>query len=194
MWSSRPWDVPLGSSLADRGISCGLRSSFRRLAVILFLMPVGACGFQPLYGERAAGVAVHQELSGVAIDPIPDRVGQLVRNQLIDALSPGGQPAAPVYRLSVTLQQRKEDVAFQRDEQATRVNLTLEAGFVLREMSSEQIVARGSTRSVAAYNIVQSEFANIAAEADAVRRAARQAADSIALRLGVIMSGRGGSR
>ncbi len=130
----------------------------------------------------------------MAIDPIPDRVGQLVRNQLIDALSPGGQPAAPVYRLSVTLQQRKEDVAFQRDEQATRVNLTLEAGFVLREMSSEQIVARGSTRSVAAYNIVQSEFANIAAEADAVRRAARQAADSIALRLGVIMSGRGGSR
>lgn len=194
MWSSRPREWVHRSVRADRGRECGLRASFRRLAVILFLLPLGACGFQPLYGERAGGVAVHQELSGVAIDPIPDRVGQLVRNQLIDALSPGGQPTAPVYRLAVTLQQRKEDVAFQRDEQATRVNLTLEANFVLREISNDRVVARGSTRSVAAYNIVQSEFANIAAEADAVRRAARQAADSIALRLGVIMSGRGGNR
>lgn len=91
--------------------------------------------------------------------------------------------------LSVTLTQTKEGVAFQSDEQATRFNVSLEAQFVLREADGDAIVTQGNTRSVAAFNIVRSEFANITAEADAQRRASRQVADSIALRLGVHFSG-----
>ena len=148
-----------------------------------------ACGFQPLYGERTGGVAVRQAFSAISIVPIPNRVGQLVRNQLIDALTPQGQPRNPAYLLEVTLVQTKEGLAFQSDEQATRFNVMLEARFALREMGGGPIVARGNTRSVAAFNVVRSEFANITAEADAHRRAARQIADSIALRLGVHFAG-----
>lgn len=99
-------------------------------------------------------------------------------------------PQRPVYTLSIDLTQTKEGVAFQSDEQATRINVTLEANFVLRDADGDAVLTQGTTRSVAALNIVQSEFANITAEADAQRRAARQVADSIALRLGVFFSGR----
>lgn len=162
------------------------------LAVVLLMTALAACGFQPLYGERANGSSVSQELADVAIDPIPNRIGQLVRNQLIDAMTPRGQPTSPRYRLAVALTQRKEGVAFQSDEQATRFNVTLEASFVLRRVADDVVVARGGTRSVTAFNIVQSEFANITAENDAGRRAARQVADSIALRLGVFFGGQDG--
>jgi LPS-assembly lipoprotein len=150
---------------------------------------LSACGFQPLYGERSGGVPVRQAFSAISIVPIPDRVGQLVRNQLIDALTPQGRPRDPVYILTVVLTQTKEGVALQSDEQATRFNVTLEARFALRESDGGAVVTQGNTRSVAAFNIVRSEFANITAEADAQRRAARQVADSIALRLGVHFSG-----
>ena len=148
-----------------------------------------ACGFQPLYGERTNAVPVRQALNSISIDPIADRVGQLVRNQLIDALTPLGQPRDPAYVLTVTLTQTKEGVAFRSDEQATRFNMTLEARFALREFGSGAIITQGSGRSVAAFNIVRSEYANITAEADAQRRAARQVADNIALRLGVHFAG-----
>lgn len=144
-----------------------------------------ACGFQPLYGERTSAMPVRQALNAISIDPIADRVGQLVRNQLIDALTPLGQPRDPAYVLTVTLIQTKEGVAFRSDEQATRFNMTLEARFALRKFGGGPIITQGSGRSVAAFNIVRSEFANITAEADAQRRAARQVADDIALRLGV---------
>jgi LPS-assembly lipoprotein len=157
------------------------------LAVVALLT---ACGFQPLYGERSGGGAVRQASASIAVAPIPDRVGQLVRNHLIDSLTPGGVPQRPVYTLSIDLTQTKEGVAFQSDEQATRINVTLEANFVLRDADGDAVLTQGTTRSVAALNIVQSEFANITAEADAQRRAARQVADSIALRLGVFFSGR----
>ena len=148
-----------------------------------------ACGFQPLYGERTGGVPVRQAFNAISVAPIPDRVGQLVRNQLIDALSPLGSPRDPAYVLVVTLVQNKRGVAFKSDEQATRFNVTLEARFALREFGGGAILTYGSTRSVAAFNIVRSEFANITAELDAQRRAARQVADSIALRLGVHFAG-----
>lgn len=148
-----------------------------------------ACGFQPLYGERTGGVPVRQAFDTISVASIPDRVGQLVRNQLIDALTPLGQPRDPAYVLAVTLTQTKEGVAFRSNEQATRVNVTLGARYALRKFGGGAIITQGNTRSVAAFNIVRSEFANITAEADAQRRAARQVADSIALRLGVHFAG-----
>ncbi len=161
---------------------------FRVGLALTFASLIGACGFQPLYGERAGGAQVLQEFRRVEIAPIADRVGQLVRNQLIDSVTPQGQPRSPVFVLTVTLERTKEGVAFQSDEQATRFNVSLEATFALRDVATGNVVAQGKTRSVAAFNIVRSEFANFTAESDALRRAARQIADSIALRIGVHFS------
>lgn len=83
---------------------------------------------------------------------------------------------------------QKEGLAFEKDESVTRINLTLSATYQLTEVATGNIVTAGSARSVAAFSVVRSEFANISAEADAERRAARAVGEDIWIRLGVYFS------
>ncbi len=71
------------------------------------------CGFEPLYVEKKeAGSwyygsnfdsSISEEMSQVKIQPIADRFGQIMRNELLDLLTPRGVPKEPKYRLFVTL-------------------------------------------------------------------------------------------
>lgn len=145
---------------------------------------LAACGFQPMYGRQDGRRPGFDAFSEVAIAPIPERIGQLIRNRLLDQVNPYGEPGAARYTLGVTFARNRVGVAVDRDQTITRYNLTLVCSYILTENSSRTIVTRGSTRAVAAFNIVGSEFANIAAERDAEERTAVSVADDIALRLG----------
>ncbi len=147
------------------------------------------CGFEPLYSQRQRSVTLG-ETSAVAVAPIPERVGQLIRNELIDRLNPLGEPDRPRYRLVVTSSGRREGLAFQRDLTVTRYNFLLSASYVLSDGISGATVLRGQTRAVAAYNVVQSEFSNVIAERDAEARAAREVGEEVALRVAVFLGGR----
>lgn len=147
-----------------------------------------ACGFRPLYGPQGGYDASLAELASVRVLPIPDRIGQVLHNNLLDRLTPRGAPLNPRYRLAVSMAKQKEGLAFEKDESVTRFNITLSARYQLTEIASGSVVTAGSTRSVAAFNVVQSEFANISAEADAERRAARAVGEDIWIRLGVYFS------
>ena len=73
----------------------GLRAASRLVAVALLVAPVmagcGNGGFRPLYGSAAlGGAAASERLAEVAIGPIPGRVGQQVRNELIFHATGGG--------------------------------------------------------------------------------------------------------
>ena len=164
--------------------------SFRAAAAAGVLALVAACGFQPLYGERGGRDQALVELAAIAVQPIADRLGQVVRNELRDRLTPRGVPDTPRYRLAVAITTRKEAVAFNDDESVTRFNFTLNVRYVLSDAGSGEVVVAGSTRSVAAFNVVLSEFANIAAENDAETRAARDSSEEIRTRLGVFFSQR----
>ena len=45
---------------------------------------ISGCGFKPLYGTPESGESASLELASVRVDPIPDRVGQILRNELTD--------------------------------------------------------------------------------------------------------------
>ena len=122
---------------------------------------------------------------------MPDRVGQVLRNELLDRLNSAGEPVKPKYRLGVTVSERREGLAFQRDQTVTRYNLRLSAVYTLSDASTGQTLVRGQARAVAAYNVVQSEFANVVAERDAEVRAAREVGEEISIRIGVFLSGTG---
>ena len=79
----------------------------RRAALAaLVAAPLGGC-FQPLYGPTAMGGAdMAQELRSIAVDPIPDRFGPYLGNELIFQLNGTGTPAPVKYRLLVTLVSR----------------------------------------------------------------------------------------
>ena len=165
----------------------GLRS------VLTFLgaLALAACGFHPLYGtegELPANIAA--ELAGIRIATLEGRVGQVLRNDLLDRVTPLGEPAAPNYLLTIALTESKEGLAIQRDATVTRFNLTLSANYVLRHPVTGVPRVSGTVRATASYNVVRSDFANVIAERDAEDRAARVLADELKTRLAVEFAGR----
>jgi len=152
----------------------------------LLAATLGACGFQPLYGENAGGARTDVELAQIQVMEIDyDRTGQDVYNALIERLSPGGEPAAPDYQLRVTLRERREGVAIERDASITRYNYQLLAHYSLVDMRSGNVIHEGDSRSIASYNVVDSQFATLMAQRDAEERAATELSEDIKLRLAI---------
>ena len=159
------------------------------LALCLAAAGLGACGFQPLYGQRTDS-ASPQELALVRIDTIANREGQKLHNFLRDRLNPLGSPPEPFYRLQVKLSTSTRHLAFRKDETATRANLIFSANFVLLDIRTGRVLFRGRSRSANSYNILESEFATIASLNDATTRAARDLSDEISARLAIFFSRR----
>jgi len=65
----------------------------------------------------------------------------------------------------------------------TRFNLLLDADYTLYRLNDRKPLLKGRLRSVSSYNVVVSEYANLAAEQDAENRAARQLALDLVDRL-----------
>ena len=166
------------------------RGAAARLAVLLLAaLGLGACGFRPLYGTAADGTSSFDDLETVQIAPLPDRVGQQLHNLLRDRINPRGQPRTPKYVLRITLQERSERLAVEKDETATRTNLRLSARFNLLELDSDAVVFKGLSNSINSYNIVESQFATYVSEQDARERALRELSEDIRLRLATYFSG-----
>ena len=178
----------MSSSRASASGGGPRRRRFRWACIaVLVSAAAGACGFQPLYGDRAtaAGAA---ELAEVRINPIRDRIGQQLHNFLRDRLNPLGPPRRAHYVLNVTLTESKRELAIRKDEIATRANLTLTAAFQLRDQATGAVLLENNLQSTNSYNIVTSDFATLSAENDARRRAARELSDGIKTRLAVFFA------
>jgi LPS-assembly lipoprotein len=165
----------------------------KRIAAFLVLVVAAAsaagCGYRPVYGERGAATAagqtasVQESMNQVQIRPIRDRTGQLLRNDLVDRITPNGQASAARYVLEVRLDEREQALAVRRDETATRANLQLIARYQMRDTVSGTVLTSGISRATTSYNLVQSEFATQSALRDARRRGAQLVAEDIALRI-----------
>lgn len=157
----------------------------RRFIGLVFLpLLLAACGFQPLHG-RGGGTA--ERLSQVSVSPIDDRVGQLVRNRLLDYFEPPGARAPALYRLDVSVSEAKDGLGIQEDRTITRYNLRLQAKYRLIRLANGQPLLEGETSTLAAYNVIRSDYANLIAERDARARAAQDIGDAIGLRVAVVL-------
>ena len=157
------------------------------LAVVIFAA-LSACGWRPLYGTDPAGRSTVAEMQTIAIQRIPDRVGQILHNHLRDRLTPRGVPRAPRYSLSVKVAISKIGLAIEPDAEITRSNFRLQASFQLIDLRTRRAVLTGSTFSVGSFNLVRSDFANVVAEQDVERRTAREVSDQIATRVAIFFS------
>ena len=118
-------------------------------------------------------------MSHVTVPPIPERAGQLVRNKLLDRLHVKGAADRPLFRLAVSLEKKSEGIAFEPDDSPTRYNLYLTAKFELTNTRSNELLYKGNTRAIAAYNVVRSDYANLINQRDALKRASESVAESI---------------
>jgi LPS-assembly lipoprotein len=151
-------------------------------AVLIGVLSVGlsACGFRPMYGGSTVGGAnVAESMKAVDVTPIPGRVGQKVRNELIFTNTGGGYAPEPKYRLDIAVKESVVDQLVRITGDATGQVYQLDATFKLVDLRNRQIVYQGTAISRAPYNRFQEIFANVRARYDAENRAARTVSESI---------------
>lgn len=166
-----------------------MRVAFALAAALL----LSACGFEPLYGDRSnAPNAAVVGMAETRIALIPDRIGQELRNNLLDRLTPRGQAAKPRYELVVSVGERRDNLGIARDDSATYGRLTITASFTLRDITDGRPVHTGQSRWTNGFTVVPSHFANIVSEQDARRRGLREISDDIRQQLGLYFASTAG--
>ena len=154
------------------------RRALRLIGGSVAALLLNNCGFRPLYGRRGADPAAI-EVTSIAIGRVTDRLDQNLRNDLIERLTPFGEPAQPRYGLAIKTGQSSGALAIQSNSTITRYNLTVNAAFVLRELQSGEVLFRGNAHAVGSYDAVRSDFATLIAEQDSARRTVREVAEDI---------------
>jgi LPS-assembly lipoprotein len=135
---------------------------------------------------------VSDELAAIWVEPIPNRVGQLMRNALIDKINGTNEPTHARYSLEVRLQELKQALLERRDTLETATNLILIATFRLKTPDGTALTTNKS-RTVVLYNQLTSPYATIAAEDFARERAVRSTAEDIRLRISLYIANRLGT-
>jgi LPS-assembly lipoprotein len=142
-----------------RGVSLAL------LVASICVAPLG-CGFRPLYQADDRGGPA-RVLAQVAIDPVPDRVGQMLRNQLLDQFSSGVGAGAP-YRLALApLVEQINDLDITIDDEATRRSLRLSTRVQLIDTRNGAVVVDRPVYSLVSFNVLPSQFTTRVAEQNA---------------------------
>lgn len=132
------------------------------------------------------------DLAAIAVYVPGDELNRSLRISLEDMLHADGSVAAK-YRIDITTNISVRDVAVQQDTSVTRKNLVVTTYYVLADLENGEPLLRSETTAIAAYNRVNSEFANIIAERDAKERAAIQSAEQIRTALAVFFERRNGT-
>ncbi len=156
----------------------------RRNVLLALGVLLGGCNFRPML-RRANYASVQPELAAVEVKTATGRLGYLVRDSLLGEINPTGVEVPSRYLLQISLEQRSAALAIQLDNTATLYNLTLTARFNLLDASTRQVLYTSTVSRVASYNAIQDPYAELAAQQDAEKRAAREVGTEIGTQLAI---------
>lgn len=155
------------------------------LALPFMSLPLGGCGFTPLYAESQS-VAVASDLSMLDVAAPENTFGRELKYGLLDRLSSSGNPPAnPAYRVILSPRSYEQNVAVEQDAEVTRKTLVVVVNFRLVDTETNKTVLRSVSRSRSSYNRVSSEFANITAARATESQLAEVIAQDIKLQLSI---------
>ena len=171
-WSRGPWSKYLG------------------VLVTLALASALAGCFQPLYSE-AAHPGLVEDLRAIEVQPIKDRIGHYLGDNLTTNLNGTGQTPTPKYKLTVTLSiGTSTPTVSSLTNVATSATLTGEAKYTLHKADGGALVLTGVADANASYDRSQQRYNDLRAARDAEIRLARSLADEISLRLAAQLAGK----
>jgi LPS-assembly lipoprotein len=191
MWWFERQPEPVGRG----AVPLSLRRDVARLLARRSAAPLAALGlalglsgcFTPLYGSLHGHLG--NELQAIAVNPIPDRLGHYLTDELITDLNGTGSSPTPKYRLTVTTKERVQsaliDTVTQRASSATVV---IDVTYTLTPAGSVNPLTTGTVTSAASYDRSEQRFANIVAAQDAETRNAKIIADQITIRLSTFLA------
>src|SRR6185369_13685828 len=147
-----------------------------RLLFAAFIVSTGAgCGFEPLMGKRD-NLQVREEFAQIRVEMIAERSGQILRNYLLDDLTPRGVQGRERYSLRVLISEPRREVAIARDNTASAAAYAATATFSLTDRSARRDPSSaadqssnprsrqnfsGTSYSQSTYVVTNSEFATL---------------------------------
>lgn len=165
----------------------GLHPTFPRIGMAVWVtISLSGC-FQPLYGSF--GGHLNEELQAIAVDPIPDRIGHYLGNELIFAFNGTGSETVPKYRLIVTVSQAvSAPVVDSFSARASAATVSVQANYRLVPSGGGAAITVGVATSLSSYDRTAQRFANLRAARDAEIRNAKTLADQIRIRIAAALS------
>lgn len=166
------------------------------VVLLLALLPyLSACGFEPLYVERKSSddwyykgefdSGVTDEISQIKVEPISDRLGQLIRNELLDSFTPKGVPESPKYRLEVgPIGKQVVQQALRDDITATRERVRYKVQYYLYDVATGKRLVSGNSLAYLSYDIMANPYSTTFAQKKIEKDAAKILANDISLRMG----------
>ena|SRR3990167_7992990 len=154
---------------------------FKTFSILCLSCFVTGCGFHPLHMpiQGSSHVAVP-----IKIATIQDRDGQILRNYLVDLLTPEGPPQKPQYILEISLTDVITDIGVNKDETSSRKEATVTASIKMRDSKTNSIVYSHDVKAINSFAILsQNYFADLTAEDFAKKEALRLLAEKITLLL-----------
>jgi len=155
-----------------------MRTPVLLAAIFACGLSLAGCGFRPLYATGG----VTEGLSHIDVEAPDGRTAYLLRERLDDALA-RDRSVPPAYRLTYTLDERRDPRGLGPDNAASRYEMTLVVHWTLTAVRSGAEQVKGDTEVLITYDAVDAPYAGIAAQADSQERAASEAARRIRLDL-----------
>ena len=164
-------------------------------AQALLLGALGGCGFAPVYGERgtAGSPLARQGLAATAVEIIPERPGQLLRQALQERFERFGQATERRYSLAASFGVSDSPIGIQPDSSVTRIRIVGFAQYTLRSLdAARSTLTSGSARAVDGLDVINQQFFAADLESEQVtRRLAESVADQVALQLAIYFDAHG---
>jgi len=180
-WPDMLWPAARDSSGLSR------RPALALIAVALACAPLlGACGatsLRPLHANAGYGSSVSQKMAAVKVSPIPGRVGQRLRNELMFQATSGDTPVPPEYRLEIAIRESLSSTLIERTGEPSAQVYNLEASFHMVSLADNKVVLTGKSFGRASFERFESIFANVRAQRDAEDRAANTVGTELKTRI-----------
>ena len=157
-------------------------------------MLVAGCGdggFHPMYASPSivGGPDVNEKLAQLEIAPVPGRVGQRLRNELIYQSTGGGHALQPVYRVEIVVRESITATLVQENGNSSGSVYNLNASFRLIRIADKSVALQGESVGRVAFQRFDSVFANVRARQDAEDRAAKTVGEELKGRIAAYLSG-----
>src|SRR6266540_1181188 len=131
---------------SDHGRLGGRRRAAGRLFALAATAALAACTVQPVYAPGPSGSSAPAVLSHVVIDPVNDRVGQVVRDKLIFALTGGGRGGNPLYQMHLTTTVSEAGLGLNRIDTAPTYAVTVAVTYEVSKIGTNEILVRNTSR------------------------------------------------
>ena len=149
-------------------------SLFNRRWLLIGILPLMACGFEPIYGINKPASLI---MGKIDVEVSNGRNAFELRDRIRERL--GKLDGTPAYLLKYTSSIESKNLTISKDNDVTRYTLQGETNFDLVDTASKKVIYTNTIASNTAYSATAGTYPTAIAERDANVRLSRDMADKI---------------